>query len=286
MSTRTMLIWLGATALLGGCEAQKCEAQNGQSAICLKSLKRFDGTADTESAAYTAGADVNVHSRNGTLDVVRGSTDDTVTATFQPFVMRAYDTSDSVIADDLSKLETSVAADADGNVTVDVSRDNGAENTLGADLTVELPSSFAGTLGIRQDNGETNVHFVGTAVGVTVTSDNGACDVATAASDVSVHCDNGDLTASIDAVTPQTGSGFSTGNGSITLSLPSDGAFSVEAQALAGGVVNVEHLPAACAVNMASNAAKTVSCNNATDADPIYTVKADGTGLADVTLRF
>lgn len=286
MSTRRIFIFLGALALVTGCEAQKCDGQNGQSAICLKSLKRWEGPAETKSADYVAGADVNIHSRNGKLDVVQGSTDDSVSATFHPFVMRAYDTSDSVISDDLAKLETSVDAGTDGTVTVNVSRDSGAENTLGADLTVELPPSFAGALSVGQDNGETNVHFVGAAVSLVVTSDNGGCDVATASSDVSVHCKNGDLTASIDAVTPQSGSGFTTDNGSITLSLPSDGVFSVQAQALAGGVVTVEQLPAACQVNSASGAAKTVSCNGATDADPVYTVKADGTGLADAILRF
>jgi hypothetical protein len=274
------------TLLLSGCEAMKCTDPNGQSAICLKSLKRFNGAAESQTAPYVAGANVSIHDRNGNIDVVQGDADDSVSATFQPFVLRAYDTSDSVITDDLSKLETSVTAADDGSVTVDVRRDNGAEDTLGADVSVGMPPSFAGSLTLAADNGATHVRFVGAAVGVSVTSQNGSCDVATGTSDVSIHCDNGDLTATVDAASPQTGSGFSTGNGSITLTLPADGVFSVQAQALAGGAVNVQNLPASCATNAASNSSKTVSCNGATSADPIYTAKADGTSLADVNLRF
>jgi hypothetical protein len=283
----TLLICLGGALFLSlGCEASKCDGENGQSAVCLKSLKRFDGETVTQTAAYTSGADVSVHNRNGNVEIIAGSVDDSVVATFQPFVLRAYDTSESVVADDLTKLEASATTDADGSVTVDVSRMSGAESTLGADVTVELPPSFAGALGLDQDNGETRVKFVGSATTLGVTNRNGSCELVTGAADVSVHCENGDLSARIDGATPQSGQGFRTDNGSITLTLPADGVFSVQAQALAGGSVKVEHLPAACSVNAASDAAKTLSCNGATDADPIYSAKAAGTSLADVTLTF
>jgi len=283
----TLLVSLACVLGLSfGCEANKCEGQDGQNAVCLKSLKRFDGETTTQSTDYTAGADLNVHSRNGNVEIIAGSAEDSVVATFHPFVLRAYDTAESVVADDLTKLEASASTDTDGSVTVDVSRMSGAESTLGADVTVELPPSFAGALGVDQDNGETRVRFVGAATTVSVTSRNGSCDLDTGASDVSIHCENGDLNARIDAATPQSGRGFVTDNGSITLTLPADGVFSVQAQALAGGRVNVEHMPAACSVNEASSAAKTLSCNGATDADPIYTAKAAGTSLADITLTF
>src|SRR4051812_47443217 len=87
-----------------GCEASKCEGQDGQNAVCLKSLKRFEGETVTQAADYTAGADVNVHNRNGNVEIIAGSADDSVVATFHPFVLRAYDTSESVVADDLTKL--------------------------------------------------------------------------------------------------------------------------------------------------------------------------------------
>lgn len=273
---------------LGGCEVQECDnEETGADGICLKSLKRWDAPDETMEASYTAGASVTIDSPNGDVHVVQGESADTVSATFERFVLRAHDTPDEEAEADLDSLERSIEADGNGNVVVDVSRPSGSPSSLGADITVELPTSFDGVLEVDQTNGSTEIDFVGAAVGVVVTSNNGGCDIATgAASDVSVHCDNGDLSASVAAASSQTGSGFSTGNGSITLSLPSDGIFSVQAQALAGGSVIIEGLPDACSVAEASNAAKTVSCNGATTQDPIYVAEADGTGLADVILSF
>ena len=273
---------------VSGCEVQDCDnPETGAEGVCLKSLKRWEAEPETMSAPYAAGASVTIDSVNGDVRVVRGSDDGSVYATFEAFVLRAYDTPDEEAAANLESIELSAVADGNGDVLVDTSRPSGSPSSLGADITVELPSTFAGTLEVDQNNGSTEVDFVGAAVGLTVTSDNGGCEIASgAAANIDVHCDNGDLDASISGVAPQAGSGFSTGNGSITLSLPSDGAYSVQAEALAGGIVDVQNLPGVCTVNEASDAAKTVSCNDGTSADPVYTVSADGTSLADVILVF
>jgi hypothetical protein len=273
---------------LGGCEVQDCDnEETGADGLCLKSLKRWTAPDETMDTGYTAGASVTIDSPNGDVRVVRGDSTDTVSATFERFVLRAHDTPDEEAEADLDSLERSIGPNGNGNVVVDVSRPSGSPSSLGADITVALPTSFDGVLEVDQNNGSTEIDFVGAAVGVIVTSDNGGCDIRTgSASDVSVHCDNGDLTASIDEVSAQTGSGFSTGNGSIELSLPSEGVFSVQAQALDGGVVTINRLPDTCGVNEASDAAKTVSCNGATTQDPIYVADAQGTSLANVILNF
>jgi len=287
-TTHFTALTLALLVPLGGCEVQDCDnEETGAEGICLKSLKRWDSPEETLSTAYTAGANVSIDSPNGDVQVVRGGSTDTVSATFERFVLRAHDTPDEEAEADLESLELSVGADGNGDVVVDVTRPSGSPSSLGADVTVALPTSFDGVLEVDQTNGSTEIDFVGAAVGIVVTSNNGGCDIATgSASDVSVHCDNGDLTASVDAVSAQTGSGFSTGNGSVELSLPSDGVFSVQAQALAGGIVEINGLPDTCTVNEASDAAKTVSCNGATSQDPIRVAEADGTGLADVILSF
>jgi len=273
---------------LFGCEVQDCDnEETGAEGVCLKSLKRWTAPDETMETGYTAGASVSIDSPNGDVRVVRGDSTDTVSATFERFVLRAYDTPDEEAEADLDSLERSIAADGNGNVVVDVSRPSGSPSSLGADITVALPTTFDGVLEVDQTNGSTEIDFVGAAVGVLVTSNNGGCDIATgSASEVSVHCDNGDLTASIGAVSAQSGSGFSTGNGSVELSLPSEGVFSVQAQAHDGGVVTINGLPDTCTVNEASDAAKTVSCNGATTEDPIYVADAGGTSLADVILNF
>ena len=288
----TKMLWTTVTFALfvplGGCELQDCDnPETGAEGVCLKSLKRFESEPETQSAAWAPGASVTIDSPNGDVRVVQGDDDAAVSATFEPFVLRAYDTPEEEAAENLASLERSVTADGSGDVLVDVTRPSGSHNSLGADITVRLPSIFNGTLDIDQNNGSTEVDFVGAAVAVVVASNNGSCDIATgAASNIDVHCDNGDLEASVSEVAPQAGSGFSTGNGSITLSLPSDAVFSVMAQALAGGMVDFDGLPDVCSVDAASDSAKTVICNGATSADPIYTATADGTSMADVILVF
>lgn len=268
-----------------GCEAQDCDnEETGAEGVCLKSLKRFDAPRETDSVAY-AGDDVIIEVANGDIHVVPGEAGD-VTATFEPFVLRAYDVSEEEAEEDFALLARSITTSG-GDVHVDVARLDDAPSSLGADVTVALPPEFSGNLVIEQGNGDTEVDFAGGAIGVLVTSENGGCDIATGgASEISVHCDNGDLSATIQDVAEQTGSGFSTENGSITLFLPSDGVFSVQAAALAGGTVSVENMPSACTLAEASESAKTLSCNGATTEDPIYQVEADGTSLADVVLSF
>jgi hypothetical protein len=273
-------------AVLPACEIQECDdEETGTDGVCLKSLKRFEADAITQYAEYTSDIDLYVNNPNGELRVVRGDRSDRLEVTFEPFVLRAHDTPRDEAEQELAELEVSLGQSGRG-LFIDVNRPAGSPGTLGADVRVALPTSFASVLDITQGNGGTEVDFVGDSPSLVLTSENGDCDLTTGyAEHISVHCDNGDLRASVLGIAPQSGSGFSTGNGSIELSFPSDGVFSVQAQALAGGSV-ISDVPSSCLVNAASDAAKTVSCNGATDLDPVYSAVADGTGLADVVLSF
>ena len=272
--------------LLAACEIQECDDEvTGADGVCLKSLKRFEGTSVTQYAEYTTDLDLVFDSPNGDLRIVRGSRDDRVEVTFEPFVLRAHDTPREEAEAELDELEVSLGQSGRA-MFVDVRRPSGARGTLGADVLIALPTGFASILDVDQNNGDTRIDFLGDAPSLILTSDNGDCDVVTGSAEhISVHCDNGDLSAQVLGVAHQTGSGFSTGNGSIELSFPHDGRFSVQAQALAGGRVTSE-LPESCSLNSASDSAKTASCNGATELDPIYSAIADGTGLADVVLTF
>lgn len=270
-----------------GCEIQDCDnAETGADGVCLKSLKRFEGARRSQSATYPAGTDVIIRSPNGDLTVDESSDSDTLEVTFEPFVLLAYDTPREEADQELDELEMSLNQSGRGLV-IDVFRPRGSPGTLGADIRVGLPARFGALLDIDQQNGSTDVRFVADALGLVATSENGSCDVVTGVVEqLSVRCENGDLRGVIQWIWPQTGSGFQTGNGSIYLELPEDGVYSVSAEAVAGGQVVVEDLPASCSVNAASEAAKTVSCNGATDQDPLYWATADGTSLADVVLSF
>jgi hypothetical protein len=278
---------LALVALAGtGCEIQECDnEETGADGVCLKSLKRFEGGSRSQSASYPAGTDVIIHSPNGDVTVEESDDPDELEVTFEPFVLRAYDTPREEAEQEMDELEMVLGQSGRG-MLVEVNRPGGSP-TLGADIRVGLPRRFGAVLDLDQQNGSIDVRFVADAVGLIATSENGSCDVVTGiAEHVSVRCENGDLRGTIQAVSFQDGAGFQTGNGSIYLRLPSDEVYSVSAQAMAGGQVIVEDLPSTCSVNAASEASKTVSCNGATDQDPLYFATADGTSLADVVLEF
>jgi hypothetical protein len=279
---------LAALALAGGCEVQECDnEETGADGVCLKSLKRFEGDSRSQSADYPTGTDLVILSPNGDITVDESGDPDTLEVTFEPFILRAFDTPREEAEQEMDELEMTLTQSGRGMV-IDVDRPSGSPGTLGADIRVGLPWRFAAVLDVDQQNGSTDVRFLADAFGLIATSDNGSCDVVTGiAEHVSVRCENGDLRATIESIPPfLDGNGFQTGNGSIHLRLPVDGVYSVSAEAIAGGTVVVEDLPSNCSVAEASAAAKTVSCNGATSEDPVYWATADGTGLADVVLEF
>jgi len=278
-----LVLLLGA---LPACEIQECDnEETGADGICLKSLKRFEGNSITQSADYTTDIDLVVFNPNGNLSIVRGRESDRLEVTFEPFVLRAHDVSREEAEEDLAELEVSLSQSGRA-FFVETRRPSGTRGSLGADVRIALPTNFASVLDVDQHNGRTEIDFIGDSPSLILSSENGDCDLVTGyAEHISVLCENGDLRASVLGVAPQTGSGFATGNGSLELSFPSDGVFSVQAQALAGGSV-ISELPENCLLNAASDSAKTASCNGATDLDPVYSAVADGTGLADVVLSF
>lgn len=282
----TLVAALLAALALAGCELKQCaDEETGEDGVCLDSLERFEGDPISQSAAYTSDVDLVVENPNGDLHVVRGDSD-RIAVTFEPFVLRGQDVSRDEAEEDLEELEVSLSQSARA-VLVEVRRPSGAPATLGADVRIELPDDFASVLDVNQRNGNTRIEFVGAAPGVIVTSDNGDCDLVVGRAErISVHCDNGDLRARVQEPAPQSGSGFSTGNGSIDLLLPPNGVFNVQAQALGGGVVLTRNVPSSCWLAPASDASKTLGCNGASGLDPIYSAVADGTALADVVLRF
>lgn len=273
-----------ATGGSGG-TGQTCPPADG----ALVSLKKFVGTSQTLDEPWSLGGPVTIDSRNGDI-LVRAGDSGMVRATFSPFVLRGYCTDEQSVIADLALLVATVDAADSGGVAVRTERPSGAPNTLGAKIEVFLPPDFNGPLHIMQDNGATDVQFAGAATSFELSSANGDCRAHTgsSASNVNVSCDNGELTATLGGVPAGSlGGRFVTGNGGVNLTLPSGLRFNVQAQALAGGIVDTGNVATSgCTVQVASEASKTISCNGATSADPVYTAIADGTNLANVTLAF
>lgn len=285
-----LLSAVSALALQSACELQECpdgEEENSEGkCIQVKTLKRFEGSLETKEAYWSSGGAVTIDGVNGDIQVKSGVAGKVV-AKFQRFVFRAYDTPEATIVEELGKLTATVQGDVggvgSGSSLVKSSREGGAASTLGADLIVELPPEFDGVLKVLQNNGQTAVYFVGEARGIEVVSDNGGCEVSggTAATSIVVACDNGGVAAKVGAVPAGASGSFASGNGDLDLEISQSSKFSI--QATASGVVDTTAAPSGCTVQEAAPNSKTVSCNGATTADPVFQANAEN---GDVVLTF
>lgn len=298
-----------------GCEARDCEnvkeveyegdgaaeRQNEEGAcVELVQTKRWWGETEDFTGAYESGKNVVVANGNGEINVTVSSRTD-IMARFEPFVARAFDTCNDQpdtgnercleIDEDLSKQEL-VFQETDGNYVIQAVRTDGRA-TLGANITVELPSSFNGRLSVDQNNGPTVVGPMGDAAAVAVESGNGSCDINTGnAPEIDIRCENGSTDVVIGGITA--GSDLkqifkeSGDLGDLTVQFPStDVPFSVSAQSAGPDVAldPADVTSVGCTKAGTDPRSVTVSCNAATSEDPVYTITSYES-LVDVTLIF
>ncbi|HEU5074993.1 MAG TPA: hypothetical protein VFU02_12475, partial [Polyangiaceae bacterium] len=297
---------------LVGCEARDCdeiktveyddeeEKTEKEDGACIEfvSTKKWWGDTEQFNGEYESGKNVLIDSGNGSI-VVRVTDRDDVLATFKPFVARAHDICDgeeptsgdrcAAIDDDLADQQL-IFEEEDGHYLIQSRRDDSV-NSLGAEIEVELPSSFDGRLTVAQNNGSTDVNDVGDAAAVLVESQNGSCEIHTGrAPHIDINCKNGSTDVTIGAITP--------GNdvrqifkasgdlGDLAIAFPStDEPFSVSARSVGSDVLIDPASPSGCDVTGSDPRSVTVLCNGATNEDPIYTVRSDE-DLVDIGLYF
>lgn len=297
---------------LVGCEARDCddtkrvevadekEKTEKEDGACLEfvSTKRWWGDTKQFDGAYDSGKNVFIKNGNGPISVKITARDD-VLATFKPFVARAHDICDgeeptsgdrcAAIDDDLADQELIFEVE-NGNYLIQAKRDNSV-NSLGAEIEVELPSSFDGRLTVSQDNGKTEVADMGNAAAVIVESENGECAIETgSAPHIDIRCKNGYTDVAIGAITRggDVRQIYKTADdlGDIVVTFPStDEPFSVSARAVGDDVVLHPTSPRGCDVLGDDPRSVTVACNDATSDDPVYTVRADEE-LVNIDLAF
>lgn len=287
---------------LAGCEASECEDDETKAdGVCVASLKTWRGDTEefTATEDYESGKNVLIDSGNGSV-VVKVSNRDDVHATFKPFVARAHTLCDGepvtsgdrcqAIDDDLAEQEL-IFEEEDGHYLIQSQRHDSVAS-LGAEIEVELPSSFNGRLTIAQNNGETDVdEGLGEVAAVIVESQNGSCDIRTGtASLIDINCKNGETDVWIEGIAP--GDGLrqiykdSGQLGDLAVQFPStDDAFSVSAVSIDEDVAIEPASPSGCDVTGEDARSITVLCNGATNEDPLYTVTSNE-DLAEVLLAF
>jgi len=311
-------LWVlaGVTSLVAstGCEVQSCTGENGEDAVCLKSLKRYElegGEIQPEPLAYNAGMNVTVRGKYGDIDVVEGSPGE-VSVLLEPFDYRAHDAEDAARDELENDFEYSFEDDGAGIVVTTDRHDS--TNGLGADVTLFLPPEFDGALVLVNDSdgpvnpGDISAAFVGDASSVDVSTDSlGDCSIEAGASVVftRAHCDGtivatgvadevdirstglgGEIDVTFRAVSADSPGGrVESEDGDVAVDFPNGASFTVQAESSEDGAVKAGPLDAACVGDAAADTAKSYTCG---DGGPNYVVKAgtDSTGPSSVELDY
>jgi hypothetical protein len=314
---RSLPLVTGLAVLLGaaGCELEECEGENGEDAVCAKSLTRFEAEDDIQpdSLPYEAGTSVLVDGKYGSIEVLEGH-EGRISAVFHPFNYRAFDEEDDARDEMANNLDVSIENDGNGTVVVTTGRHD-SSNGLGADITLYIPPEFDAPLVVRNDSdgpvnpGNIDVRYVAQATSVDVSTDSlGDCSVDGASSVLSTRarCDgeievtgvsdrldlvSSGLSGAIHVVLSEIHEGGSGGglveseDGDITLDFPSEASFTVQAQATEDGAIGDAALAGTCTVDAASETAKSYRCG---DGGANYVVNAgvDGVGPSSIELVF
>ncbi len=309
MSSASSLACLTALTLfsnvaLFGCELQCTENENSQGGTCVaKSLKRFKGEPQVKSVPWSAGESVEVQGVHGDIVVLEG-TGNEVVVTFEPFSYRAHDSGDAARQEMSENLVLSVEMDA--GVSIVTARDGGNDG-LGARIVVALPPSFDGHLSVENagassiNPGNLDVQFVGASPKVSLLNEGtGSCDLSGGASvtttdvvcggaaqvrgvadDVSITTmglETGTaIVLELSAIGPNaTGGKVVSRDGSIEVTFPVTGAYSVVASSPTQGEVEFGTPPSSC--NVAASSPWTLSCGSG---GASYTLTAGDQGLGE-----
>jgi hypothetical protein len=309
-----MLFALGTGSLVGasGCEVQSCENEEGESAVCFKSLTRYIGAEiEPEPLPYAAGTNLTVNGNYGDITLEEGSAGE-VSVVIEPFNYRAHDAEEQ--ARDEIENNFDYSFEASGGAIVVTTGRHDATNGLGAAVTVYLPPEFDGAIVLQnQSDGAVNpgnitARFVGGATSLDMSTDSlgdcyvsadggilsttAHCDGTVVAQFVSDHVDiestglEGSILVTLSSVAGQNAGGSITSeDGSIEVVFPPGGAFSVQAQSTEDASVDGDALDGVCEASAAAETAKSYTCG-AGGPNYVVTAGTDGVGPSGVTLYF
>ena len=276
-----------------------------------------DSSPRNVEESWTSGQNISIDGLCGDIDVVEGSSADTLDVDVLRFHYWNPDEEEKArqMMDD--HLQYGIDSVAD-ELLVYTERDGGS-NGLGADLTVRLPTGFDGSLVVRNRSacpfnpGDINVDYTAQAFAVNVETDvlgdcrvrgttnvtrtvancDGQIDIRGIADAVNIDATGLETGESVDVRIASIAEGFTAGgtinaeDGDVSLTLPAAAHFVVQARTLEG-TVDFGTPPADCEdVDWAGNTQQsgTLSCGAA---EPIYAIEAceDGVGECNVTVAY
>lgn len=206
-------------AALGLLSTAACQISTEDGKIILEPAKRFNGTPETGSQAWTSGQAIVVFNDNGQTKIVADSSASEVSVVGKPFAFDAEEEDAKKTIEE--KLNLKVATE---NGEIVVAATMAGSGSYGYDLEVRIPSNFDGALDVQQGNGDVELVSVGNSVATRVNSNNGDVTVSsvTLTGRIELTTRLGDITANIQP-TGSEKSVVRTDMGDVSIGIP-DGA--------------------------------------------------------------
>lgn len=168
-SLRLVLASFASLALLGasaGCHVSVDEEGNS---VTLKPATRYNGTPETETAAWSSGQAISVFNDNGNVIIRADASATEVSVTGKPFAFHSEKEKAKEIIE--QKLNLKVENE---NGEIIVAATMGGSGSYGYDLEVHIPAGFDGALDVQQQNGNVELASVGQSKATRVNSNNGS----------------------------------------------------------------------------------------------------------------
>lgn len=164
---------LAGLALLTTASACKVTTEDGNK-ITLTPLTRYNGTPETETAAWASGQAISIFNDNGQIVVHSDAAANEVRVVGKPF---AFDDNKEGAQKTIENKLNLVLNEEDGGLVAAATM--AGSGSYGYDLEVHLPAAFDGWLDVQQQNGSVELKGVGQSQGTRVNSNNGSIKATT-----------------------------------------------------------------------------------------------------------
>lgn len=307
--TKTLSIsLLGALAFsANGCALRECTEEErvaaaaSDDATCgrIEPFERFVGSDEEElSVDWESGDHLLVEGAIRELEIIEGSSSDTVEVTYQPLVDLATGRTQEVVEATMDNLTNSLES-VDGTIVVSSSRGDSGSN-LGSIVLISLPSDWDGDVNIDiMGNlpGDMDLDFLGEAKALTIDKDslgdlevdnpnlleeatiNVRGDILTGSFSADnlfgavVHTTIGDINTAFSDV-PSVVAKIVADFGDIEILLPDTGDYTMQVVAEDGVMIDDE--PNACVIDDDEENAQSMTCGDGDDDRTTFEIDADG----------
>jgi len=238
---RTLRPAVLAFAAVGLLSTAACQiTTNDDGSVTLKPAKRFNGTPENASHAWTSGQSIVVYNDNGETKIIADSSASEVKVVGKPF---AFDGEEEDAKKTIEEKLTLKVAEENGEIVVAATM--AGSGSYGYDLEVHIPSSFDGALDVQQGNGDVEIVSVGNSAATRVNSDNGdiTATKVTLTNRIELTTGLGDIIANI-LPTGTEKSLVHTDMGDLSIGIPEGANLTIQASAENGTVSYPEGWPA------------------------------------------